>query len=257
MKKISFNEKRKIWIESILTALAEHRICLRWKESCQDIIDFYFEKQMVPSRKLETIIKVEYGEAENTNDLEYIFCKILTLFWLIKNFNCICSTSLYPSASEEKCLKREKEFLDNVRQKITEYFSEYEVENWNSKKFIKYKSKEYKTVIDNLKDIPEKIAKPIVKILEPMLNENELIGCISKIYKDFEKRNIKTLENLNEIDKKIYQRTYELAKMVVNNVEGAKGHQGQSKLSVKDIAHNFALNASLIQKLINLNDEKK
>ena len=41
-----------------------------------------------------------------------------------------------------------------------------------------------------------------------------------------------------------------------NKVKYARGHKGESELSVKDIAHNFALNASLFFKLVELNDEK-
>jgi hypothetical protein len=56
---------------------------------------------------------------------------------------------------------------------------------------------------------------------------------------------------LSDTDNYIYSKAKDLVKILANKINYAKGHKpDESILTIKDIAHNLALNASLAQKLL-------
>ena len=242
-------DNRDIGINATIDWLLNFRDSLffgQWYFSYKYCLDELYNERKILTNNLEELIKIWYGEAEDKeDDLEYKLAKILTLYRLL--FACRKSPHNFFEF---------KNFLKEVRDNIQKYVPEYIVTFDENGDYKGYKPAECVSIAENLNDIPEDIADPIKEILQPMKTENELIGLISKIYSKFEKIKGDNLINLNDVDKGIYKKAWNLAKMVANNVDAAKGHEGNSSLTVKDIAHNFALNASLLQKLIAINNGK-
>ena len=263
LKQITFKERRSIWLDSMEQRLKEFEIEIYTysgqiaKLNYKDVQNELFKKGLIPSKKLSTCVKEYYGYSNNENNSEFKLARILYLKFLLSYHKIFEFLGLIND--QWIGFTNPKVELDNILKlttmRIKEYFPEYKIYDAIPMKHIKYEPKEIKVVIDNIKDIPEKIADPIKELLGNMKNENELIGLISKVYKEFEHIKKTDLQNLNDEDKSIYGTARDLVKKIANNVDAAKGHKGKSMLTIKDIAHNFALNASLIQKLINLNKE--
>ena len=207
-----------------------------------------------------------YGYSENEeNDLEFLLVKILFL-WNLYYFELnILSLNLRSDFLNQQISKL-KHLSNNVILNVNNIFKdEYKIywkEDWKEDYFpttIRYEPIETTTIIENLHDIDQKLRNPIEELLKPMKNDAELRGLISEIYanlepkrKDILNKNYKNT-NLNKVDSSILKQALGLAFCLANQVDSSKGHIGESNLKVKDIAHNFALNASLIYKLIKKN----
>jgi len=254
LKKINSDKEKEIYINGIIDSLlnfkAYHARASGGKGySYQDYLNEMKNTGVIPTNDLELLIEVRFGESEDKqNDIEYKLVKIVTLYKILKNWPNLIDIR---SQSNDKL----KTLLKRVRLTLQEYMPDYSITFDDNGNFKSYKPIEENSVVENLNDIPQDISDPIKELLKPMINENEAIGLISKIYSKFEKIKKDSLKNLNETDKGIYQRARDLAMMVANKVDMAKGHKGDSSLSIKDISHNFALNASLVQKLININNK--
>lgn len=261
IKKLSFENERNIVLKNIKKRLLETKFLYTnvvggdgfgYKE----ILKKLFDDGEIKSDNLMELTTLYFGKPSNKNELEWKLNEIIMLNNLLF-FYFKLEIGEINNEFNYKNKKRRDTLLGNLKQELSKYFPDYEIiYEHNSLQIIEYQPKKYKTIIDNLKDIEIEKTKPIVELLKDNKSDAELIGWICKSYKEFEKVKKENLNNLKNIDKSIYDRIWNLAKMLVNNVDGAKGHKGESELTIKDIAHNFALNASLIQKLINLNEQK-
>lgn len=257
LKQLTSDEKRKMILKSAEDQLKTKSFHPDYGDAFDytDIMNKLYSKGTLISKVLRENVDHQYGSTEDYEDIEYKIAQILFLIYLIKQHQVCIGNFVISSIKEET-----EELISNILRKLAENFPEYEIYNPEEPEdgdYLTYEATETKTVTDNLKDIPEILASPIKQLLSNMPNENELIGLISKIYKDIEKIPPEKTCNLNKVDKSILEKTQKLAKMIVNSVEAAKGHNGESKLKIKDIAHNFALLASLIHKLFEINDSNK
>lgn len=255
LKQLTSDQKRKIILESAEDQLKTVSFYFNsgYTFNYADIMNELYSKGALRSKMFMANVNYHYGSTEDEYDNEYKIAQILFLIFLIK-LHSVCTDNY----SHYRNKKKSETLVSNTLLHLKKYFPEYKIYNPEKHGYLTYEATETKTVTDNLKDIPEKLASPIKQLLSNMPNENELIGLISKVYKDIEDENIppEKICNLNKVDKSILKNTQKLAKMIVNSVEAAKGHNGKSELKIKDIAHNFALLASLIHKLFEINDSK-
>lgn len=248
LKEITFSDK-KIMIGNNLT----NSLC--------DLKTYYGEKVFhvakrmagvgfLPSANLDDIVRFHYGDGDS-NDPEFIFARIIVLYFLLSYLE---ETDYFRKAE----FNNNREFLKkNIKLHVAEYFPEYKVDSWDTNNgLLSYSYAETVAVAENLNDILLSDAMLIKELLNIRATDAELIGNISKINSKIEKWESLDLPNLNEVDKGIFKDSLKLSKKIINNVNEAKGHAGRSELTVRDIAHNYALNVSLVFKLKQINDEK-
>ncbi len=252
LRKLTFNEKRGQVLHSSQRILNN----FSFPESADTIngyisrnakIGYFYESS------IDKCVEQFYGKPDDDDfqSSEWILANILFRISILKKIDSSVVWGGYHQRLEtEKNNDYRELLLGNVKRNITLAFPDYEI-HWAVKSdFINFEPKETKSVTENLGNLPEVVADPIKQLLMPMKTKQELIGLISEVYKNIEKIPKVNKGHLNETDKLILNKTQEFTKLLANKVDGAKGHTSDSKLSIKDIAHNFALNASLIHKLL-------
>ncbi|WKX02281.1 hypothetical protein [Candidatus Mycoplasma mahonii] len=259
LKKMTFNERRKSYIVPLISIIENSWII---KSKLSD----FKSMNVINNYSIKENVDWIYGKAPAQDDMEWLMCKYLLLY--IAGMHAINVDMHALDYTSFNYADNKKEFihlnflLKNSKSKIESFFENEFIIKWikfNKFKFetINYEPIETKTIIENLKNVPANIGDMIKLLLKKNITEEESIGFISKIHAEFESEFPKDQKYLNQIDKVIYEKTWTLAKKIINKVDGAKGHKGKSQLTVKDISHNFALLASLIYKLISINDENE
>ena len=251
LKKYTLKEKRELilkgLISSIISTKVHHQKYLY--HSINNAIENLKQQGAIYSDNFIELTKEIYGTPENDYGYEYLefmMAKILIGYFLI---NYLLNSTNYWNTHVKQLMK-------NIKIKLIDLFPEYTF-TFEKNDYPKYVPIAQKTIIDNISNTDTLISDPIKKLLMPFKSENEIIGLISKVHAKLEKINAnKHLKKLNKTDVIIATKAKEIAKLIVNKVDSAKGHKGESELTIKDIAHNFALNASLFFKLVELNDEK-
>ena len=253
LTQMTFSEKRNLIIKGIEQQLCSFSIYISGRmRSYFYFLEVIFAKGDIPSNEIDECVEFQYGKPDSKDDIEWKIAKILYIFniWFVAPSYCDDNYK----ANE---LRREvTPLLGNIMDKMTDYLPEYTLTFYNNGSLPSFEPKETKVVIDNLGDISEKVAEPIKELLQPMKSDTELRGHINEVYSKIEKFDFDSLTNLNQMDVNIAKNAHKFSKMLVNNVDAAKGHQGTSELSVRDIAHSFALNVSLFWKLVELSNKK-
>ena len=246
----SLEEKRKNTLVSLLWALNE------FKYNSATVTSTILHLKKVGScfsGSLIELTKEKYGFNKKHDNI-FLIAQILTGYYILYYiFRWNKKHNLYfaNSVGQEFLVN----LMINIESKLVNLFPEYEF-TFKEGKFPSFIAKETKTIIDNIQNIDIKISEPIKEILQPGKSDIELRGLIAQVCAELDEIKYEDLTNLKEIDRKIANNAKRFAKMIVNNVDSAKGHKGESELTIKDIAHNFALNASLFFRLVDLNKEK-
>ena len=251
LKKYTLSEIRIRTLNGFIKSLSRFRMSYRRVigegasiESCAAKLMQYGE---FSSDSWFELTKEIYGYSKNLNDPEFLMAQILTGYALLLSIKSITGNQYDNSHSV---------LMNNIKEKLVALMPEFSF-GFSETKAPTFKPTEEKTIIDNIQNTDAEIANPIKQLLMPMQSENESIGLISKVYVNLEKIKYDSLTNLNKTDQGIAKRAKDICRTTVNNVKAAKGHEGRSELSIKDIAHNFALNASLFFRLVELNKEKE
>lgn len=247
---LTFSEKRLKWISAIENQLLNYRIYYSYViggngASYQNAINELFQKGILVSKDLDENVEEHFGKPENKEDFDWKIAKILFLHYMVK---CL------PFLINEKKIQETKMFLKTIENNLSSYANDYSF-SFPDDNIASFEPTELKTITDNLSDIPSNLADPIKELLQPNKSDTELRGHINEVYAKIERFNFDDLSNLNQVDKSIARKTWEFSKMLVNSVDSAKGHEGQSELTVRDIAHNFSLNVSLFWKLVEKNNK--
>ena len=254
LRQITYDKLRKKELDNLSIQILNFSCDTYYGEDIYYVMDDLNKKGYVYSNNLDNITKILYGYSDKENE-ETFLVRLLTLFFLASriphNFNgefCINSTN--------NC--RLNILLNNTKNKIIQYYPEYKITGLNIEflnRIPQYEPLGTKTIVDNLEDIDIKQSEPIIEILKPGKSDIQLIGYINIISSNIEdtiwKGKLSFELNLNKEDTSIIKHSKKLADKLINNVMSAKGHAGKSSLSVKDIAHNYALLTSLVFKLWN------
>ena len=259
LKKFTLKEQRINVLRGFLSAIKS------WNYSHHEIIHWYIHAEQMEGEFFSNSITeltcehygspsdgyddVDFGFSQNCDE-EFILAKVLTCYFLIINSMDSMEYTIYHVVNLNLPL------LKNIRTKLPNLFPEY-IFKFNINKWPEYTPKAEKTIIDNISNTDVLIANPIKELLMPFKSQIEISGLISNVNAKLEQINVKNdLRNLNATDLSIAKNAKKICGLTINNVNSAKGHKGKSELTIKDIAHNFALNASLFFKLVELNDEK-
>lgn len=247
LQPLTFNEKRLKWISAIEMQLLNFKIndeyAVGYGYTYIDAIKELYSSGYLVSTKIDDIVEEHFGRTDDKEDFEWKIAKILVLYYIV---------SVLPNLFNADESQKTSRFLSNIKINLTSYVPDYII-NFPNNGIPSFEPTESKTVTDNLSDIPASEAEPIKELLQPLKSDVELIGYISKVYAKIEHFKFDSLSNLNEVDRGIARDAITLSKKIVNNVNSAKGHEGKSELTVRDIAHNFALNVSLFWKLVEIN----
>ncbi|WP_127943064.1 hypothetical protein [Mycoplasma sp. ATU-Cv-703] len=254
LKVLSFDQKRQMVLNDLLNKL---KITMfgsgnyAWAIALEELRADY----TLNCENFKNCVKFFYGENSTSDEQnpEWLLAQILFTISLIRLIYIKKPHYFRHNSDLEERSSKWKNILEK-------YSPDYKIK-WEKlteqNAFIPFEYSKFTPVVENLKNISEEKATPIIELLSPNRSEIELSGLICSIYSGFEKIKPNDLKFLNQTDQNLYKHVWTFSKHLANKVDKVKGHKSDSELTITDIAHNFALNASLIEKFIEINSKNQ